>query len=111
MLPSSNSELSSRAEWAHGGALGGVGREGQAGTSSQAQWLGQNPVESRKPDLQASAVGDLQLRLCDVWVWGWVLVHLGEERVTKCGSGFRLQFCSPGLFQVFKYELLAQAHL
>lgn len=45
------------------------------------------------------------------WVWGWVLLHLGEERVTNCGSGFRLLFCSPGLFQVFKYELLAQTHL
>lgn len=49
------------------------------GTSSQVQWLGQNSGESRKPDLQALGVGDLQLRLCDGWVWGWVLVHLGEE--------------------------------
>lgn len=90
----------------------GAGRCGARGTedsSSQALWLGQNPAASRKPDLQAWAVGAVQLSLWDGW--GWALAHLGEERVTKRGSGFRLQFCSPGRFQVFKYKLLAQAHL
>ena len=35
MLLSSNSELSSRAEWAHGGALGGVGREEQRAPAAE----------------------------------------------------------------------------
>lgn len=42
---------------------------------------------------------------------GWSLAQWGDKQVAKYGSGFRLQFCSPGLFQVFKYKLLAQAHL
>lgn len=88
---------------------GHCGARGTEDTSSQAHWLGRNPAESRKPDLQAWAVGDLRLSPWDGW--GWVSAHWGEERVTKCGSGFRLQFYSPRLFQVFKYKLLAQAHL
>lgn len=62
--------------------------------------------ESRKLALKALAAGDP----CEIAVGGWDFVHW-DGRVTKCGSGFRLHFCSPGLFQVFKYRLLARAHL
>jgi len=72
-LPGTLSQWSrGRTEWAPG-KHGAVWGEGTDCTSSQAQWLGQNPAESRKPDLQALAVGGLQLRLCDglVWVLGF----------------------------------------
>lgn len=70
------------------------------------QQLDRSLVESRKLDLKGLAAGDP----CEIAVGGWDFVHRGG-RVTKCGSGFRLHFGSPGLFQVFKYRLLAQAHL
>lgn len=70
------------------------------------QQLDLSLVESRKLDLKSLAAGDS----CEIAIGGWDFVHW-DGRVTKCGSGFRLRFGSPGLFQVFKYRLLARAHL